>query len=245
MPRLTPFDALIVLEARGTTVMSRERACDASTRSSDGTRERQNHRDRRLRRQRHAARDNHDLSTARSRRGWVRRAAPSGGGVLASFGSTRELGLNFEPRWFEIFGRVARTGVGERHELTATRPSAVYDVYVFTPGAPDDLRVAAVYQDVSDRKRADERQQLLMRELNHRVKNTLATVQSLANQTLRGSADHAQFSEKFSARLQALSRAHALLTRRNWQSADITDVVRDQLALDGESDRVTLIGPRA
>src|SRR5215471_12890604 len=126
--------------------------------------------------------------------------------------TTRELDLNFEPHWFEIFGRVAKTGVGERHELTATPLSAVYNVYVFTTGAPDQRRIAAIYQDVTDRKRADERQLLLVRELNHRVKNTLATVQSIANQTLRGAPDPAQFVEKFQARLQALSRAHTLLT---------------------------------
>ena len=86
---------------------------------------------------------------------------------------------------------------------------------------------------------------LLVRELNHRVKNTLATVQSIANQTLRGTPDPAQFIEKFQARLQALSRAHTSLTQRSWESADIIDLVRDQLALDGDSERVSIIGPRA
>src|SRR5262245_47480163 len=159
--------------------------------------------------------------------------------------TTRELDLNFEPHWFEIFGRVAKTGVGERHELTATPLSAVYNAYVFTTGAPDQRRIAAIYQDVTDRKQADERLLLLMRELNHRVKNTLATVQSIANQTLRGTRDPAQFIEKFQARLQALSRAHTSLTQRSWESADIIDLVRDQLALDGDSERVSIIGPRA
>jgi len=159
--------------------------------------------------------------------------------------TTRELDLKFEPHWFEIFGRVAKTGVGERHELTATPLNAVYNVYVFTTGAPDQHRVAAIYQDVTDHKRADERRLLLMRELNHRVKNTLATVQSIANQTLRGTADPAQFVEKFQARLQALSRAHTLLMRRSWESTDVVDLVRDQLALDGDNERFSIIGPRA
>jgi two-component sensor histidine kinase len=51
--------------------------------------------------------------------------------------------------------------------------------------------------------------------------------------------------ENFKARLQALSRAHSLLTRRNWESADVTDVVQDQLALDGDLDRIKLHGPTA
>jgi len=81
--------------------------------------------------------------------------------------------------------------------------------------------------------------------LNHRVKNTLATVQSIANQTLRGTPDPSQFLEKFQSRLEALSRAHTLLTRRSWESADLTDLVRNQLALDGDSERYSIIGPRA
>jgi two-component sensor histidine kinase len=157
----------------------------------------------------------------------------------------RGLGPNFEPHWFEIFGRVAKTGVGERHELTATPLNAFYNVYVFKAGTPDQRRVAAIYQDVTDRKQSDDRRLLLLKELNHRVKNTLATIQSIANQTLRGTPDPAQFVEKFQARLEALSRAHTLLTRRSWESADITDLVRNQLALDGDSGRFSIIGPRA
>lgn len=68
---------------------------------------------------------------------------------------TRELSPDYEAHWFETFGRVARTGVGERHELSAGPLDAWYDVYVFKVGAPDTRRVAAVYQDVTIRKRAE------------------------------------------------------------------------------------------
>jgi PAS domain S-box-containing protein len=107
------------------------------------------------------------------------------------------------------------------------------------------LGVVKVIRDETERKRSEERQALLMSELNHRVKNTLATVQAIASQTLRGAADPRQFVEKFKARLQALSRAHNVLTRRNWESADVTDLVRDQLAMDGDVDRITVHGPAA
>lgn len=93
------------------------------------------------------------------------------------------------------------------------------------------LGVVEVLRDETERKRAEERQLLMMGELNHRVKNTLATVQSIASQTLRASPDPEQFVVNFQARLHALSRAHNLLTRRSWESADIADVVRDQLAM--------------
>jgi PAS domain S-box-containing protein len=105
--------------------------------------------------------------------------------------------------------------------------------------------VVKVIRDETERKRFEERQALLMSELNHRVKNTLATVQSIASQTLRGSPDPWEFVEKFKARLQALSRAHDLLTRSSWQSAEVADLVRDQLTMDGDLDRITVHGPAA
>jgi PAS domain S-box-containing protein len=105
--------------------------------------------------------------------------------------------------------------------------------------------VAKVLRDETDRKRAEERQQLLIGELNHRVKNTLATVQAMASQTLRSTADPAEFSSRFQQRLHALSRAHNLLTRSNWEGADAGDIVRAQLELEGDGERATSSGPPA
>jgi PAS domain S-box-containing protein len=103
-------------------------------------------------------------------------------------------------------------------------------------------RVNGVTLEITERKRSEERQSLLMSELSHRVKNTLATVQSIASQTFRGSREPV---ESFKARLQALSRTHDLLTRRNWEAADVADLVRDQLMMDGDVDRIKLHGPEA
>jgi PAS domain S-box-containing protein len=105
--------------------------------------------------------------------------------------------------------------------------------------------IVKVLRDETERKQAEERQSLLMTELNHRVKNTLATVQAIASQTLRASPDSRHFAESFNARLRALSRAHSLLTQRNWESTDVTDIVHDQLALDGDSLQIELDGPTA
>ena len=69
--------------------------------------------------------------------------------------TTRELSPNYEPHWFETFGRVARTGVGERHEFSAAPLGAWYDFYVFKVGEPDTRRVVALYQDVTQRKQAE------------------------------------------------------------------------------------------
>jgi PAS domain S-box-containing protein len=86
-----------------------------------------------------------------------------------------------------------------------------------------------VVQDITERKNAEMRQKLLLDELNHRVKNTLATVQSLAMQTLRGAGSPDQFRRTFEARVIALSKAHNLLTTRNWEGVDIEEIVKEQL----------------
>jgi PAS domain S-box-containing protein len=83
-------------------------------------------------------------------------------------------------------------------------------------------------RDVSAEKAAAERQRLLINELNHRVKNTLATVQALAGQSFKG-ADAALLGI-FNARMAALSNAHNLLTEDNWQSASLRGVVERALA---------------
>jgi PAS domain S-box-containing protein len=87
-----------------------------------------------------------------------------------------------------------------------------------------------VLQDITPRKEAEARQALLIAELNHRVKNTLATVQSLARHTLRAAPDPEAFRRGFQARLAALSTAHGLLTRTNWSGADLREVLAQELA---------------
>lgn len=103
-----------------------------------------------------------------------------------------------------------------------------------------------VVQDITERKEAEARQKLLIDELNHRVKNTLATVQSLAAQTARGTTSTEAFHQAFEGRLIALSHAHDQLTRQHWKSADFRDIVKgattphlsrpdEQIAIEGET----------
>jgi PAS domain S-box-containing protein len=82
-------------------------------------------------------------------------------------------------------------------------------------------------EDIDKRRQAEERQRLLLHELNHRVKNTLATVQAIAFQTLKGEVSLGEARGRFEARLLALSRAHNLLTGQNWAGASLEQVVRD------------------
>jgi PAS domain S-box-containing protein len=86
-----------------------------------------------------------------------------------------------------------------------------------------------VVEDISERKRSEERRVLLVNELNHRVKNTLATVQSLAWQTLQPGRAPEVAREQFQGRLLALSRTHNLLNETGWQSARLIDVTRAEL----------------
>ncbi|HYC68828.1 PAS domain S-box protein [Brevundimonas sp.] len=85
-----------------------------------------------------------------------------------------------------------------------------------------------VLVDITERKRADEAQKLLIDELNHRVKNTLATVQSIALQTQRWTPE--AFTERFEDRLIALSKAHDLLTRRHWTGVGLIELLEEELA---------------
>ena len=98
-------------------------------------------------------------------------------------------------------------------------------------------RLAGVVLDVSDRRAAFDalsdsqaRQRVLIDELNHRVKNTLATVQSIARQSVKGAASMADFSVTFEARLLALSSTHDALTRSGWSGAPLRELVEQEFA---------------
>ena len=108
------------------------------------------------------------------------------------------------------------------------------------------VRFAGVCLDITARKAAEEHQRLLLNELNHRVKNTLATVQSLALQTRQTVADPAMFDDTFLARIYALAGAHELLTEASWESASLAEVIHRTLRLHmpaGQGERVRTSGP--
>jgi PAS domain S-box-containing protein len=98
-------------------------------------------------------------------------------------------------------------------------------------------------EDIHDKKVAEEHQRLLINELNHRVKNSLATVQAIAFQTLKGDLPLAEARSRFEARLIALSRAHNLLTEQNWEGAALERVVRDSVEHFAGDCRFRIAGP--
>lgn len=101
-----------------------------------------------------------------------------------------------------------------------------------------------VVRDVSARKRAEESRNLLINELNHRVKNTLATVQSIARQTLRNARSPQQAEADLESRLLALSRAHDVLTRESWERASLSEIVAQAIEpyLGRGQDRIRVKG---
>jgi PAS domain S-box-containing protein len=101
-----------------------------------------------------------------------------------------------------------------------------------------------ILRDQTKARAEEERRALLLAELNHRVKNTLATVQSIAAQTVRNTGTPSSFRTAFEARLMALARSHDMLTRTGWDGALLSDIVEQTLRPhDGVSDRVMMTGP--
>ena len=100
--------------------------------------------------------------------------------------------------------------------------------------------------DVTERIRAENRQTLLINELNHRVKNTLASIQSIVTQTLRSAATSEEASRAITARILALSRAHDVLTNESWDGADLRTMVESAVEAFRMPDRACfrLAGPR-
>jgi PAS domain S-box-containing protein len=107
------------------------------------------------------------------------------------------------------------------------------------------LSMAGVSIDITDRKRGDDHRELLSAELNHRVKNSMATMQSIAHQTLRHSADLDQAREALDARLHSLSAAHDVLTRENWEGATLAEIADGALRpfRTGQGKRFAIGGP--
>jgi two-component sensor histidine kinase len=92
------------------------------------------------------------------------------------------------------------------------------------------LVMMGVNIDVTEARESAEQTRLLLRELNHRVKNTLAMIQSLARQTLRRKPDPAEFIDAFSGRLRTLSEAHALLSDRDWSGIGLMELLNSQVS---------------
>ncbi|HEX3887077.1 MAG TPA: HWE histidine kinase domain-containing protein [Phenylobacterium sp.] len=103
--------------------------------------------------------------------------------------------------------------------------------------------VAITLTDITERKSADHRQRMLVNELNHRVKNSLATVQAIAAQSLRDPEVAPEARERFMARLIALARANDVLVAETWLGASLGSVAAEMANPHGDEERFTIAGP--
>lgn len=125
-------------------------------------------------------------------------------------------------RWLSAWGLVEFEGQG-----AARKPVAI-------TGASRDL---------SERKKTEQLEWLLGNEMNHRVRNTLATVQSIVLQSLRGTTDIDAARKAVDARIAALAGAHELLTDRRWLGADLKEIVARAMAPFATDGNITVDGP--
>ncbi len=128
-------------------------------------------------------------------------------------------------RWLEVRGRMVLDGAGRPH------------------------RLVGVIQDVTGHRlafralmRSEERQRILINELNHRVKNSLATILSIAKLTSRRAADLPSFVAGFEARLMAMSATHNLLTAEGWEQAELRSILQSELR-PYAAEQIRLSGP--
>lgn len=107
-------------------------------------------------------------------------------------------------------------------------------------GEPDHF--ISVIEDISSRKKAEERLAVVMNELNHRVKNSLATIQSVVTRAARVPGSKRGFVQAVIGRIHAMSSAHDLLVRSQWQGAALSDLLEEELRPYGLH-RVRIDGP--
>ena len=149
-----------------------------------------------------------------------------------------------EDEILHVTGRIRRKGDGAWRTIDMAGR--------FERDAPNRLprRLIGVVADVTDRLRAEERQALLIRELHHRVKNTLATVQAIVGSTARTASSIENFYEAFVGRIKSLAHTHSVLTEATWQTANLRNLLVNELrpyaeaeAEGGADGRITLDGP--
>jgi len=129
--------------------------------------------------------------------------------------------------------------------LPGQPPEETYLTFAYHPIRHSDGTIGGVFvqgMDLTESVRAGRRQRLLIHELNHRVKNTLATVQSIASQTLRAGSDPGVARDAFEARLVALAKAHNMLSERQWHDTEIGRLIRQELSVH-DSAQVRYGGP--
>jgi two-component sensor histidine kinase/PAS domain-containing protein len=182
-------------------------------------------------------------------------------GTAALFGRARggidglrasELGVGSDEvrSWLAFCGRAEADGGPVTGEYAFHRPAGgagwFLGTFTLLPGTPGARsRIAFTAIDITERKRGEDQRRLLTHELNHRVKNTLATVQAVALHTLRGASSTEHAREALTDRLIALAKAHDLLTQESWEGAELHDLVANATTAHAAQDHFGVAGPPA
>ncbi len=138
---------------------------------------------------------------------------------------------------FEIEYRILRADTGEERWLRSNGS-------IIPASAGQGRRFVGISFDITDRKRAEVQQQLLIDELNHRVKNTLGIVQSIARQSIKPGSSVSENIQAFEGRLAALSTVHNLLTSGLWQATALSDIIFSSLKPLARENRIHAEGQR-
>ena len=145
---------------------------------------------------------------------------------------------------------VLRSGVSVREQVVhIVRPNgergiALVDIEAIRDGAGNIVGAVNCFQDITERKRAEEHARILAREMDHRAKNLLALMQATVHLTQADTIE--EFKAAIEGRLQALSNAHTLLAKSRWSGANLHSLVIKELAPyspDEEASRADIIGP--
>lgn len=156
--------------------------------------------------------------------------------------------------WDEFPHAVGTVFWDNYQRVMTERVPATFEAYYPPPLAtwyevnayPSEEGIVVFFRNINERHAAQERQSLLIRELHHRVRNTLATVQAIFSLTVRSATSFSQFSDAFTARISLLAKTHLILTEDEQQAASLHDLLRLELASfeNPRSWRVRLEGPK-
>jgi len=180
--------------------------------------------------------------------------------TLEVFGDNDVVGRDFEEvihtLWFEhyaaeivaLFRRTLKTGEPyvtlERSEQRADRGQIeYYEWQIHRITMPDGrFGVVCYFRDISAIVQSRTQRELLINELNHRVKNTLTTIQSMTAQTLAGAGVDRRVYQELEARLISMAGAHDILTQQNWSGADLHDIVARAVGVFAGKERIRIQG---
>lgn len=149
---------------------------------------------------------------------------------------------NEEP---EIVERISRGERVEHYETVRKRKDGSFinislSVSPIKDQGGNVVGASKIARDITERSKAEQAQRLLVEEMKHRVKNSLATVQAIAGQSLRSASEQERVA--FVARLHALANAHDVLTQENWHRAPLRNIL-NQVIKPFEANRFTIAGP--